>query len=236
MLKKVPTVKTFFTQKEFVMGLILAWFDIYQNYPKKEQIAVIYSQWALETGKGNYCWNYNLGNIKAVDSPNQIIEYIALNGVWEIINGKKIIIPPENPGAWFRSFNTLTDGIVFHINFLKNKRYKKAWEAVELGQPAEFSRRLKAAWYYTAPEADYTKLLTSYFNQFMKDKLFESIMEELNSSSKYMPSPPPTEEDILIYVELEKPKDKEENIELSLTTWQKIKQKIFSFSLKKDYK
>lgn len=67
------------------------------------------------------------------------------------------------------------------------KSYKFAWAAVEAGDPADFAVKLKNAMYYTAPVEDYIKGLRLHFDRFMKNKDFESIMEELNKE------PTPTE-------------------------------------------
>lgn len=179
MLKKVDTVKTVCSQYELTKGFIEGWKKQFDVLPQKKSIAILYAQNSIETGGTTHMWNWNLGNIKAIDDPNNIIEYCALNGVWEIINGQRIIIPPDRPGAWFRSFSTLADGVAFYLDFLKNHRYKKAWAAIEAGSPIEFTHLLKMAGYYTAPEADYAKAVGIYFNKFMKDDSFEKIVASL---------------------------------------------------------
>lgn len=180
MLKKVNTVKTSCSQDELTKGLIEGWKKQFNILPQKKSIAILYAQNNIETGGTTHMWNWNLGNIKAIDDPNNIIEYCALNGVWEIINGQRIIISPDKPGAWFRSFPTLADGVAFYLNFLKNSRYKKAWEAIEVGNPSDFVHLLKLANYYTASEEDYVKAVLLYFNKFMKDNSFEEILNKLN--------------------------------------------------------
>jgi hypothetical protein len=198
-LEKVPTVRTSFSVEDLTKSLIKAWYNIYNNYPEKDNIAVIISQWSLETGVGKECWNYNIGNIKAKDDPNTVIKYCALNGVWEVENGKKVLIPESSPSAWFRAFDNLDDGVLFYINFLKNNRYKKAWTAVESGDPETFAQLLKCAEYYTAPESQYAAGLEAYFNKFMKDQMFDNILENIqketalpsdNNTSTVPPQPP----------------------------------------------
>jgi hypothetical protein len=182
MLKKVDTVKTACSQYELTKGFIEGWKKQFGILPQKKSIAILYAQNSIETGGTTHMWNWNLGNIKVIDDPNNTIEYCALNGVWEIINGQRIVIPPDNPGAWFRSFPTLADGIAFQLDFLKNKRYKKAFLAIENGNPVEFAHLLKMAGYYTASEADYAKAVGIYFNKFMKDDSFEKIVISLQAS------------------------------------------------------
>ena len=91
MLVLVPTIKTSFTVFDFTKAFIAAWYKLYGVYPNKKSIAVIYGQWGVETGVGQFCWNWNIGNSKVVDIPGKEIKYVALVGVWEIVNGRKII-------------------------------------------------------------------------------------------------------------------------------------------------
>lgn len=182
MLKKVDTIRTKINKNDLIKGLIIGWNNLFNKMPTKEQIGVLYSQWALETGEGQSCWNFNLGNIKAVDDPTKVIEYCALNGVWEIIQGKRVVLSPDNPGAWFRSFNNIEDGVFFHLQKMTT-RFKSAWSAVDSGNPAAFAHLLKLAYYYTAPEADYVKLINVYFKKYMADSTFENIIKSLQPTT-----------------------------------------------------
>ena len=169
-----------------IKGFIDGWKLQFGTNPQKKSIAVLWSQWSIETGQGKFFWNNNIGNIKFVASntlSDDSIQYMMLSNVWEIIKGKKVTFQPPHPSTWFRSFFTLAEGIAFHLDFLKNKRYKKAWEAVESGNPNDFAHLLKLANYYTAPESDYAKAVVSYFNKFMKDDTFDKIISELEASS-----------------------------------------------------
>jgi hypothetical protein len=187
MLKRVTTVRTQYTPQEMVDAFVEAWYGIFNVVPKKEQIGVIFGQWALETGMSASMYNNNIGNVKAPRNPSEEVEYCVLHNVWEIIDGKKIILSPEDPGSWFRSFPTLLDGVKFHFNFLKNKRYKIAWVAVEAGDPADFSKKLRQQGYYTAPEDHYTKALVSYFKKFNNSSYFENAAKKLED--KINPKP-----------------------------------------------
>lgn len=231
MLKRVPTVRTNFSSPDFVKCLVEVWREQYKQIPQKKQIAVMWAQWALETGQGGSCWNFNIGNVKAKDNPNETIEYCALVGVWEIVNGKKIILTQEDPGSWFRSFPTLKDGVNFHLNFLRNKRYKIAWSAVEAGDPALFSKLLRQQGYYTASEEHYTKAVVAYYNKFFQNKWFEQAVEELTATT-VAPAPEPKLEPVdlvlpKVNVDYE-PKFKEDSEPLELTPWQKVQQAFFS--------
>lgn len=176
MARLVPTVRTSYTGLELIRGFINGWVLAFNEIPKKETIAVLYAQNALETGGTVYMWNNNIGNVKYVPKPNDTGDYMMLNNVWEIVNGQKIIFQPPHQATWFRSYPTLGDGVAHHYDFLKNHRYAKAWTAVVAGNPAEFSHLLRLAGYYTAPEADYTRNMNAYFTKFMKGNLYEQVL------------------------------------------------------------
>lgn len=191
----VPTVRTKYTLNELIGGLVEGWKQAFGEFPKKESIGVLYAQNALETGGTVSMWNNNIGNVKFVPSKNPDDdngkEYMMLANVWEIVNGKKVIFQPPHPATWFRAFPTLGEGVSHHLGFLRNKRYKTAWTAVEAGDPAAFAHLLRVAGYYTAPEADYTKLMNSYFKKFMKEKTFEEVMAKLQAPPVVEPEPTP---------------------------------------------
>ena len=175
----VPTVRTTYKGLDLIKGFIDGWVAQFNEIPKKETIAVLYAQNALETGGTVSMWNNNIGNVKYVPSSNPANDagdYMMLNNVWEIVNGQKIIYQPPSQATWFRSYPTLAAGIAQHYDFLKNHRYAQAWTAVVAGDPAQFAHLLKVAGYYTAPEADYVRNMNAYFNKFMRDTLYEQAI------------------------------------------------------------
>lgn len=183
----VPTTKTSYNASQMVAGFIKGWQNVFNEIPKKESVGVIWAQNAIETGSTSSMWNNNIGNVKYSPSKNpeddNEVKYMMLSNVWEIINGKKVIFQPPHEATWFRAFDTLDQGVGFHLNFLKNKRYKNCWVAVEAGDPAQFAHLLKVAKYYTAPEEDYVKAMNSQFKRFMKDNTFETVVQSLKDNS-----------------------------------------------------
>jgi hypothetical protein len=192
--KLVPTIKTTYTQSQLIEGFILGWLKQWGEVPSKMTIGVLYAQNALETGGTTAMWNNNIGNVKYVPRDgDDDWYYMMLANVWEIVNGKKVIFQPPHAATWFRAFPTLSDGVAHHFDFLKNYRYKKAWGAVEAGNPAAFAHLLKVAGYYTAPEADYIRLMNYYFNKFMQDITYEKVTAKLlapPTSGPVNPNPP----------------------------------------------
>lgn len=174
----VPTVRTTYTEYDIVKALIQGWIANEGKAPNQRQIGVIWAQNSLETGQSFSMWNNNVANVKYTEAAGAV-DYCMLANVWEIVNGKKVMFQPPNPATWFRSFPTLADGVTFQINFLKNKRYKTAWTAVESGNPAAFAHLLKLAGYYTAPEQDYVAAMNGFFNKFMRDQTFAKALADV---------------------------------------------------------
>jgi len=176
----VPTVRTSYTQQQMIEGFIRGWLQQFGEIPSKTSVGVLYAQDALETGSTTSMWNNNIGNVKYIPTAgDEGWFYMMLANVWEVINGQKVYFQPPNPATWFRAFPTLAEGVAFHLDFLKNHRYKNAWTAVESGNPAAFAHLLKLAGYYTAPEADYVRMMNYYFNKYMADTTYEQVVAKM---------------------------------------------------------
>jgi len=193
----VEAVRTTYNKYDLTKGFIIAWKELLGDFPKKESLYALLAQNALETGLTRSMWNNNIGNVKFVPSKNQDDDndkqYMMLANVWEILHGVKTVFQPPSQATWFRSFPTLKDGITDHLTFLKNKRFKNAWIAVENGDPVDFCHRLKLQSYYTAPEADYIKGVTSYFNQFKASNDYDKIIKELSEQVAEIPAHEPVD-------------------------------------------
>lgn len=173
----VETTRTRFTMEQFLTAVISAWKNLFHHTPTKEQVGILWAQYALETGGGGYCWNFNIGNIKKIRNDKHS-KYMMLAGTWEIINGKRVVFQPPSEVTWFRAYDTLQEGVTDYIRFLSSGRYKVAFQAALSGSPEEFAHRLKVAGYYTAPERDYVLAVRSRFNAFMKIKNIDSFFVE----------------------------------------------------------
>lgn len=50
----------------------------------REQAGVLWAQYAIETGKGKFCWNCNIGNVKVTAGQVQAgTDYFMLKGTWK---------------------------------------------------------------------------------------------------------------------------------------------------------
>lgn len=192
MLKQVPTVKTPIAIPDLAKSLIKFWQKTYSALPSKETIISMVAQFCHESGSGSHCYNYNLCNIKARDNANMVVEYMALRGTWEIIDGKRVEVPPTNPSSWFRSFPTLDAGAEFYCNFLRNSsRYKLAWAQVEVGDPIQFVQELHKAGYFTDLPDRYTKGVMNYYNKYINDPAIDAIFVSMQPKpvAPVIPSP-----------------------------------------------
>ncbi len=183
----VPTIRTVATDYEMCKAIIVAWKELYNEIPKKQSVCIIMAQHMLETG-GNACWSWNIANIKYV-AANGDVDYCVLKGVWEMVNGKRVELSPNDPGSWFRAFNTLDEGTKFYLQFLNGRRYKTAWNAIVAGDPAQFVHLLHVAGYFTAPEADYLKAELIYYNKYMRGDLYEKALQEIEANQDIVNEP-----------------------------------------------
>ncbi|MBK9496873.1 MAG: peptidoglycan-binding protein [Xanthomonadales bacterium] len=162
-MPKVEAVRTNATVDQVRKALSISWVALFGEHPSPESICVLLAQWALETGRGNSMWNYNLGNVKSHQK----------DGDWcffrcnEVINGKVVWFEPDHPACCFRAYPTLQQGADAYMHELHG-RFAKAWPAVISGNPTEFSKRLKASKYYTADEGKYTSTLVSLYREFLR--------------------------------------------------------------------
>lgn len=180
MLKQVPTLKTPVAVPDLVKSFIKYWQQTYNVLPKKESVITMVAQFCHESGSGSHVYNYNLCNIKAKNNTNAVVEYMALKGVWEIVDGKRVEVPASDPSSWFRSFPTLDAGAEFYCNFLRNSnRYKLSWQQVEAGNPTQFVHELRQAGYFTDFEDKYAKGVMNYYNKYMSDANVQAVFDSM---------------------------------------------------------
>lgn len=161
-------------------ALEAAWGRIFNDKPTQEALTVCVSQWALETGWGKSCFNWNLGNMKAREGDGLDHTFYP---TWEVLPravahglaakaeprtrpvdgaGPDVVITSETDSTavvWFypdhymcrfRSFRSLDEGAEEYLKALFH-RYKKAWVSLATGNPSCFAETLKTYDYFTAP-------------------------------------------------------------------------------------
>src|SRR5271163_1193092 len=167
---RVQRVRTDVSEPQMAQAIIAAWGSMFGGQPSKEQVAMILAQNNLETGNRKSMWNFNVGNITTDgNGPYDYFDDLSTNeqvspGVWNKMNLK------------YRAYPSLEEGTQDYLRLLSGSHYSQAWQHILHPDPIAFSKALKAAGYYTADEAPYTKGLTSLFNQSIHDNSYEQAM------------------------------------------------------------
>lgn len=142
----------------------------------RESAGVLWAQYAIETGRGKFCWNCNIGNVKVTRAMvNAGRPYFMLPNTWEMVNGKRLVFQPPDEQTWFRHFDTLGEAMTHHVRFLREERYRPAWPAVLSGDPDTFARTLKTLGYYTASADLYAAAMSSFHSEWMRIVDFDAI-------------------------------------------------------------
>jgi len=146
----VPTVRTTMAPAAVYAALASAWTALLGTQPTRQELLVLLSQWAHETGGGGSADNWNLAGIKHVTGDgHDYAEYTT----HEIVNGQDVRTVQR-----FRAYASLDESAFDYLRTLR-KDFGFAWPAVEAGDVADFGHRLKVRGYYTAPESLYVAAL-----------------------------------------------------------------------------
>lgn len=187
----LKTVQTVIDMKTYSRAVVTAWRALLGSDPTKAQAGVLWAQYGIETGAGPWCWNWNIGNVKHVAGDGH--DYVMLADVIEYVRGQKVTFQPPNPATWFRAFASLDEAMVEHLKFLRGRRYRVAWPAVEAGDCDAFAELLKgdpnttADDYYTAPVAAYAAGMRWHYGRWMRSNAFEEALAELAEPSIVTP-------------------------------------------------
>jgi hypothetical protein len=222
--KLYETKKTTPTHLDFCKAFISAWRYLIGSTPTKEQCCIVMAKFALETGFGKNCYNWNLGNIKKIYGDSHKDGYVQLKGVWEVVNGKKVYYPKEAPQSYFRNYFTLNDGMIGYLSLISgSKRYADAFKALVDGNPSKYSKELKKAGYYTGSEQQYTSAVVSSFNSFMQKSYYDEALSAVNEEIKNIT---PTNQNVNIQI---KDKKVEEIFPQNNSNTNNIINSIFNF-------
>jgi hypothetical protein len=174
------TTRTTPTLPQVVAGLRAVWSDLSGNGAR-----ALAAQFAVETGGGKACFNWNLGNVK---SPSQTFPHMYLNNVWECLSPSGadaqiaradglariatsdeikthgwtcanvvVVFSPPHSQCRFRAYASLADGAAQWGQRYQAMAAKNPafLPALNGGDVAALAHALKLVGYYTAPEAAY---------------------------------------------------------------------------------
>lgn len=186
---ELPAVKTEVTIQDMATAFYRAYYSFLRSHPKPESVKILLSHWALETGWGKSMWCYNVGNAKSTGVSgdwcffkcNEILRtksaefQVARDPNLAKITTRRansciVWFYPKHPYTRFRAFKTLEEGVYDHLKMLV-RTFTLAWPFVVAGDPVAYSKALKRQKYYTADEAQYTKVLRSVYSKFDKIEL-----------------------------------------------------------------
>lgn len=162
----VPLQHTNVTEPEVYNALKKAWKELFNIEPSQKTLCILLSQWALETGRGSFCRNYNLGNVKRPKNYDGYFTMFPDTG--EIIDGKEIIFQPPHPQTHFKAFPSLKDGCIDYIKFLNGKRYKEGFEELVNGDVVAYTIAIHKAGYFTASLIRYTTTMSKVYEEYIK--------------------------------------------------------------------
>lgn len=178
-MSQVPIQRTPIAMTDFARALLKAWRMETGDLPTKQAAGVLWAQYMIETG-GAACWSWNIGNVKVTQGQVDAgVDWFDLPGTWEILGGKRVVLQPGDPGRRFRAYASLDDAMTEHLRFLRNKRYKPAWPAVEAGDVMAFARMLKAAGYFTASADDYGGGMMWHYRKWLASTVYENARDAI---------------------------------------------------------
>ncbi len=220
MTKELSDKLTPVQSQEMLYAFAFSWKQLFGDIPKKESLILLMAHTSLECGVGyKFTHNYNFGNIKSSKNDGCDFQYYKCNELVPMSQAKNMVVSAEADGgvakitgvqgdkAWiwfypknkyccFKAFETLNEGAIFFLKFLKN-RYKPQtgiWNAVVAGNPSLYSHLLRQNYYYTADEGIYTKSVVRLFEQFkalqydvdkIDPELTDTQKEKINSLIAY---------------------------------------------------
>lgn len=173
--QQVAPVATPFDSNQLVPAFISAWRQLIGSEPTKQQIAMLISHNALETGgfKTKAMFNYNIGNI--VKTPQDNFDFFIHPDSY---HGKKFM-------SKFRSYDSLEDGVLDYLKLL-HKGYPQAFDATSQ-TPKDFAHALVAnpnfQYYDDTHEKEYAAGMTSLYNQALKSDQFNQAFTTAQSSN-----------------------------------------------------
>ena len=189
----VDCVATPLSEGQATYCLNLAWIKLFDSAPSINSLAILWSQSCLETGRWKLLRNHNWGNIKKVSGEKYTSYFCS-----EVLNGINVNFYSYNPQTFFGSWDSALDGAVFYINFVANRpRYKKAWVALQEGNPTKYVTELKNGGYFTAPLNSYLATVMKLYNEFLsrKEELLAwqppIVLEPVPEPKQDPPAPPP---------------------------------------------
>jgi len=194
MAQELQDIRTPIKPIDLLYALGFAWVNLFNEQPKKESLVLLLAHNSLETGVGApSCHNFNLTNIKSIDGDGRNYVFYKCNELVKLDMARQFVTNAFKDGgaayisgvrsdgfAWvnfepkskycrFRAFDTLEEGVIDYLMFIKNRYIKdpSVWQALIDGNPYKFCERLRANGFFTADLSVYAGSVTRLYNQFL---------------------------------------------------------------------
>jgi hypothetical protein len=166
MTQLVARVQTKPTRAQWLSAVIEAWIEVFGTRPYNAQMGVLYGMFGEETGYGESCWNFNVGNIRAMGSGYDGL-VIDLPGAWEDVKQPDGSVKRVVTGGAFRAYLSLVEGYKGLLSFLRDH---EPHAIAELMKPAPsgvtFVYGLKTDRYFTGDVISYARAVASIASTF----------------------------------------------------------------------
>lgn len=147
--------------EEAAQHLADAWETVLGKPPSDEALALLWAQWALETGRGRWMVDFNFAGVKGTAPRGG-------SAVWWTSEGTDD--DARRVRSRFRAYRSAEEGARDYVRMLK-RRYPAAIRAARRGDAHGFVHALARRGYFTSEPDAYCHALSSLSRQFLDDNV-----------------------------------------------------------------
>lgn len=142
----LPASRTVLSTDQAKEAIRAAFEQRFGEAPTEETLAILTAQWGHETGDGQSMFNFNFAGLKGSGPSGMSVVQRTREGHG---SGERTIYDR------FRAYGSAVEGASDYLSLL-HRKYGKALEAAQNGDPSTFVSELKRGGYFTGSERDYT--------------------------------------------------------------------------------
>lgn len=179
------------TVEQMYVAFDNGWNALFQESLGHKSVLIFIAHWALETGWGKKCHNWNLGNTRTkigsdtydwvlyecgedldpADAKREVAK--DPKNAWIVGPAPRnpgkvsVLFRPPHPTCCFRAFASLEEGVIDYIGLL-HKRFPACLPGLRSGDAVRYVTGLKQHGYFTASIEVYLKTFTSVYGPLQK--------------------------------------------------------------------